>query len=290
MDAPIETEFVAANGLTFEVLTCGTGDRLALCLHGFPELALSWREQMPVLAALGYRVWAPNQRGYGRTSRPKHMQDYAIERLMEDVAALVDASGAAEVTLLAHDWGALVAWNFAARRTRPLTNMVILNVPHPVCFARSVRRPGQMLRSWYVLFFQLPWLPEWLLRRKSGAAVRRAILSSSTSPRTFPRDLLDGFAQHAAEPGAARAMLNWYRAYLRGGGLKRQLQAGFPPIDIPVLLLWGEKDTALARYTTDGTEQFATRLTKHFLPDVSHWVQQDGTQQCNDGIRRFLQG
>ena len=146
----LRTEFVQANGLRFEVLTCGEGDRLALCLHGFPEVALSWREQMFALAGLGYRVWAPNQRGYGQSSRPRHMQAYAIEHLMADVAGLIDVSGARETVLLGHDWGGIVAWCFAARRLRPLARLAIINVPHPVCFARSLRRPGQMLRSWYV--------------------------------------------------------------------------------------------------------------------------------------------
>ncbi|MGI4756317.1 MAG: alpha/beta fold hydrolase [Janthinobacterium lividum] len=285
---PLQTEFVEANGLRMEVLTCGQGDRLALCLHGFPELATSWREQMPVLAELGYRVWAPNQRGYGQTTRPSAVADYSIETLMQDVAALIDASGATDVTLIAHDWGALVAWNFAARRLRPLQRMVIANVPHPACFARALRRPGQMLRSWYVGFFQLPGVPEWALSRNGGAAVRKMMLRTSTSPDAFPHDLLDACAAHAAQPGAARAMVNWYRAFLRGGGLRRQLRQGFPPIDIPVLQIWGMRDTYLAYYTTDGTERYAPLLQRRELPGVSHWVQQDATRECNRLLREFL--
>ena len=288
-DAEIQTEFVQANGLHFEVLTCGTGPRLALCLHGFPEVADSWRAQMPVLAALGYRVWAPNQRGYGQTSRPPQVADYAIEHLMADVAGLIDASGATEVVLVAHDWGALVAWTFAARQLRPLRALAILNVPHPVCFARTLRRnPGQMLRSWYMLFFQIPWLPEWLLSRRGGAPVRQMMLRSSTSPTTFPRDLLDRCAANAANPGAARAMVHWYRAFLRGGGFHRQLRLGFTPIHIPVLLLWGMADTALSYATTEGTEEFAPNLTRVDLPGVSHWVQQDATEACNHALAHFL--
>ncbi|GAA3760087.1 alpha/beta fold hydrolase [Terriglobus aquaticus] len=285
---PVHTEFIEANGLRFEVLTCGTGPRLALCLHGFPEVADSWRQQMPALAPLGYRVWAPNQRGYGKTSRPPHVSDYAIEHLMADVAALIDASGAPEVVLIAHDWGALVAWTFATRRIRPLRALAILNVPHPVCFARELRRnPGQMLRSWYMLFFQIPWLPEWLLSRRGGAPVRQMMLRSSTSPATFPRDLLDLCAANAAQPGAARAMIHWYRAFLRGG-FRRQLRLGFPPITVPVLLIWGMADVALSYATTHGTEEFAPNLTRVDLAGVSHWVQQDATAACNSALAQFL--
>ena len=285
----LETVFVEANGLRFEVLTCGEGETLALCLHGFPEVALSWEAQMLTLAETGFRVWAPNQRGYGQTSRPGKVQDYAIEHLMEDVARLIDASGAKRVVLLGHDWGAIVAWCFATRKVRPLQRMVIINVPHPVCFARALRRRwGQRLRSWYAGFFQIPRLPECLLSRRGARPVVQMLLRTSTAPKTFPRDLLETTRLNAAQPGALKAMIDWYRAFLRGGGLRRQLKQGFPAIEIPVLMLWGEKDTALAKYTTDGTAEFAPKLDLRFLPGVSHWVQQDATEVCNAALREFL--
>ena len=288
MACVIATEFIEANGLTFEVLTCGEGDTLALCLHGFPEVAGSWSEQMPVLAAMGFRVWAPNQRGYGRSSRPSRVEDYAIERLMDDVAGLIDASGARRVVLLGHDWGAIVAWCFATRRLRGLEKLVIINVPHPVCFARALRRPGQMLRSWYAGFFQIPRLPEWLLSRNHARGVAEMMLRTSTDRVHFPQDLLQATRANAAQPGALRAMINWYRAFLRGGGLRRQLRLGFPPIDVPTLMLWGEKDTALAKHTTYGTGEFVRNLDLRYLPGVSHWVQQDATEVCNAALQEFL--
>lgn len=288
MATAIATEFVQANGLNFEVLTCGEGDTLALCLHGFPEVALSWREQMPVLAEMGYRVWAPNGRGYGRSSRPPHVRDYAIEHLMDDVAGLIDASGAKQVVLLGHDWGAIVAWCFAARRLRAIEKLVILNVPHPVCFARALRRPGQMLRSWYAGFFQIPRVPEWLLSRRDAGPVSELILRTSTDRANFPRDLLEATRANAAQPGALKAMIDWYRAFIRGGGLRRQLRLGFPVIEVPTLMLWGERDTALAKGTTYGTSEFVRNLDLRYLPGVSHWVQQDATGICNEALRGFL--
>ncbi len=288
MTVSIETEFHEANGLRFEVLTCGEGDDLALCLHGFPEVALSWREQMVVLAEMGYRVWAPNQRGYGGSSRPAEMRAYAIELLMEDVAGLIDASGARRVVLLGHDWGGIVAWCFATRRLRPLERLVILNVPHPVCFRRALRRPRQMLRSWYAGAFQIPWLPERVLGRGQARGVVRAMLGSSTAPQSFPYELLEATQRNAAQPGALKAMIDWYRAFLRGGGMRRQLRQGFPAIETPTLLLWGEEDGFLAKYTTEGTEEFVRELTVRYLPGVSHWVQQDATEECNAELRRFL--
>jgi pimeloyl-ACP methyl ester carboxylesterase len=285
----LRTERVAANGLHFEVLTCGTGEDLALCLHGFPEISASWRETMPALAAMGYRVWAPNQRGYGRSSRPAAMQDYALEHLMDDVAGLIDASGARRVVLLGHDWGAIVAWCFAVRRVRPLQALVILNVPHPARFAQSLRRPGQMLRSWYAMAFQLPRLPEWLLGRDGAKAIPRSMLKTSTAAATFPRDLLEATRANAAQPGALKSMIDWYRALIRGGGLRRQMQQGWPVIEVPTLMLWGEEDLFLAKYTTHGTHRYVRRLRLRYLAGVSHWVQQDAPLQCNSEIRTFLQ-
>ena len=288
MSLSLETRFIEANGLTFETLTCGLGDTLALCLHGFPEVALSWHEQMLTLAELGYRVWAPNQRGYGRSSRPASVDEYALEHLMADVAGLIDASGARRVVLVAHDWGALVAWTFAARRIRPIERLVIINVPHPATFARSLRHPGQLLRSWYVGFFQIPRLPEQLLGRNHAAPVRQLMLASSTDPKGFPEDLLDAVQNNAAQPGALTAMLHWYRALVRGGGLRRQLRIGFPVIETPTLLLWGDADTALSLRTTHGTGRYVRHLTFVRLRGVSHWVQQNATAACNRHLREFL--
>ena len=141
----IRDEFHYANGLRFRVLVAGEGDRLALCLHGFPECGYSWRHQMPLLARLGYKVWAPDLRGYGGTDRPDRMQDYAIETLMDDVAGLIDASGAKSTLLIAHDWGGLIATFFATRKLRPLERFVLMNIPHPAPVA-PVQLPGSRRR------------------------------------------------------------------------------------------------------------------------------------------------
>ena len=154
-DPRIKTEFVHANGLTFEVDKCGSGDKLAICLHGFPEHSFSWRYQLPMLADLGYEAWAPNLRGYGKSDKPEGISAYAIEYLLEDVAQLIDASGKQEVTLLAHDWGAVIAWYFAMRQVRPLQHLVICNVPHPQGMNRGFSWE-QLKRSWYIFFFQIP--------------------------------------------------------------------------------------------------------------------------------------
>ncbi|MBX3027376.1 alpha/beta hydrolase [bacterium] len=286
----IDHRFVEANGIRFHVAECGGGDKLALFLHGFPELWYSWRFQMPLLARLGYRAWAPDLRGYGRSERPARMEDYAIETLVEDVAALIDAAPARETVLIAHDWGGLIAWAFAMRRPRPLSRLVVMNLPHPACFERELRTWRQLRRSWYALLFQLPYLPEALLRARNYRAIGEAFRASAVDKSRFPDEVLQRYRDSAAGPGALTAMLNYYRAYGRGGGGARQRARGYPQIDIPTLLIWGEEDVALAKETTHGTEAYVRDLTLRYLPRVSHWVQQEAPETVNAMLDAFLTG
>ncbi|WP_374472683.1 alpha/beta fold hydrolase [Phenylobacterium sp.] len=282
----VTTRTVEANGFRFAVDEAGQGDRLALCLHGFPESRYSWRHQLPRLAELGYRAWAPDLRGYGDTEpRPQDVASYRIDRLVEDVAALIDASGAREVTLLAHDWGALVAWTFATDRVRPLKQLVIMNVPHPAVFARVLRTSAaQRRRSWYVGFFQLPWLPEAMLTAGQARAIRRAFHGMAVDKSRFPDAVLDHYAANALKPGAMRAMVNWYRAAVR----YRIQERDWPVIDTPTLVVWGEEDSALGLETLDGTDAYVADLTIRRLPQVSHWVQQEAPEQVNAILGEWL--
>jgi pimeloyl-ACP methyl ester carboxylesterase len=273
--------FVEANGLRFELEETGEGDHLALCLHGFPEHLVSWRHQAPVLAGMGYRVWAVNQRGYGRSTRPVGAAAYALTHLVVDVAALIDASGAKHVTLIGHDWGAMVAWCFAAGRVRPLERLVIMNVPHPLCFRAALSHWRQRSKSWYIAFFQIPWLPERMLAAREGAAVRRLFAGLPVAA-----DIVDIYARQIAEPGAATAMLNWYRA-ARTAPDPPGLQM---PIQVPTLVIWGEEDVALDVICLDGTDRYVPDLRIERLPGISHWVQQHAPEQVNALLRAFLPG
>ncbi len=285
----IAHDFVRANGLRFHVATCGEGDRLALFLHGFPECWYSWRYQLPLMARLGYRAWAPDLRGYGESDRPPQVADYAIERLMDDVAGLIDAAGARSTVLLGHDWGAAIAWFFAMRRVRPLERLVIMNVPHPAVMGRALRTWRQLARSWYMFFFQLPWFPEALLRAGNYRAIRQAFRGMAIDKSRFPDEVLQVFVDNAARPGALTAMINYYREMIRAGG-RRQRPLGFPVIDVPTLMIWGEHDTALGIETTYGTERYVRDLTLRYLPNVSHWVQQEAPETVNEMLEAWLTG
>jgi len=296
---------VAANGINFEVATMdshpntpnpcalgtpGSGDRLALCLHGFPEHAYSWRHQMPLLARLGYRVWAPNLRGYGATDSPREVAAYRTSTLVEDVAALIKAANPKETLLIAHDWGAALAWILAMEQPQLIDRLVILNLPHLACLGRELRRPKQLARFWYVFLFQLPWLPEFLLRRGQGRATFDLIRRTSCSPAVFSDETMELYSANAARAGGLTGMLNWYRAAFRGKYLRRYLRSNVPTIHMPTLLLWGDQDVALTLETTRGTEQYVSDLTFRVLPGVSHWIQQEAPEAVNAMLEAWLTG
>lgn len=281
----ITSRTVQANGLSFAVDEGGEGDAVALLLHGFPEARFSWRHQLPALAALGWRVVAPDLRGYGGSSRPRDRDAYAIDHLVEDAAALFDALGAKRRLLIGHDWGAAIAWAFAIRRARALDGLIVMNVPHPTIFRRVLRASWrQKLRSWYILFFQLPWLPEKALTAGGARAVERAFTGMARNPDAFPPDVLARYRAQALKPGAAKAMIDYYRA--NAGALS---EAGpMEPVRVPTLMIWGEHDTALGLELTEGYEGLVDDFTLVRLPQASHWVQQDAPDAVNAAMARWL--
>jgi len=287
-ESGIAIRWVETAGLTFEVAEAGqdnSPDNLALCLHGFPELHFSWRHQMPLLAEKGYRVWAPNIRGYGATDRPDDVRDYAMDRLTQDVADLIDASGAKSVTLFAHDWGAIIAWAFAISKLRPLTRLIIMNVPHPGVAMREIKHWRQIKKSWYIYFFQLPWLPERFLARRGGNAVGDLIARTACNAQLFGPEVRKIYSDASRRPGARTAMVNYYRALLRHRDTVNMRDL---TVDVPTLMVWGEEDVALNIHCTEGTEEWVSDFTLKRLPGVSHWVQQDAPDQVNDILKEWL--
>jgi pimeloyl-ACP methyl ester carboxylesterase len=286
-DARIRTEFVDANNLTFEVDKCGTGNKLAICLHGFPEHSFSWRYQLPMLAELGYEAWAPNLRGYGKSSRPPFVEDYTMDHLLADVAGLIDASGKSEVVLIAHDWGAVIAWQFAIQKIRPLHKLIICNVPHPIPMMKSMKNGlGQLKKSWYVFFFQIPRLPEWLLGRNNAKGISQAFRNSGVNKDMFPDEVVEVYRKNANQPGALTAMINYYRGLFKDR--KKSSVEDIAIIETPTLMVWGEDDVALSKETTYGTQDYVKDFRIRYLPRVSHWVQQEAPEAVNAMMSAFL--
>lgn len=284
----ISSRTIDANGLRFAIDECGAADfggpDVALCLHGFPESRRSWRHQLPVLAAQGWHAVAPDLRGYGDSSRPANKADYHMDRLIEDVAAIFDALGARRRLLIAHDWGALIAWVFALRQVRPLDGLVIMNVPHPTVFRDVLKTSwAQKRKSWYVTAFQLPKLPEALLARDGAAAIGRVFLESAVNRGNFPPEIIAHYRANALKPGALTAMINYYRA-----NFPRVLHEPAAPIEVPTLMIWGEQDLALDIALTEGYGPLVRDFTLVRLPDASHWVQQDAPDAVNAAMAAWL--
>jgi epoxide hydrolase 4 len=278
---------VAANGLTFEIYEAGEGDRLALLLHGFPEHAVVWRDLVAPLVAKGYRVWAVNQRGYGASSRPAEKNAYSLKALTEDVAALIAASGAKSVALVGHDWGGFVAWVVAIRRLAPLDRLVIINIPHPLCFRRALRGFKQKLKSSYSAFFQIPVVPDFLLSVGRGFFTGLLIRVAAGRAGAVSPEAMDIYRDNAASPGGATAMLDWYRAAARD--LLEATDLGVV-IDTPTLIVWGMDDVALGEDTLDGTERYVSDLRIEKLAGVSHFSPEDAPAKVVPLIVDFLSG
>ncbi|MEJ2010961.1 MAG: alpha/beta hydrolase [Anaerolineales bacterium] len=260
-----------------------TTGRPVLLLHGFPEFWYGWRGQIGQLAAAGYRVVVPDQRGYNLSEKPDRIQEYRVDHLAADAAAIAEDAGGA-VDLIGHDWGAAVAWHAAMRYPARVRRLAILNVPHPAEMASALRRSwGQRFRSWYILFFQIPWLPERLLGWKNAAGLA-CMLRSSGRPTGFSGADLQRYREAWLQPGAIRGMLSWYRAALRNSSetfLARQVQ-------VPTLILWGERDVALETSMAQASLKWCKDGRLVTFPRASHWVQHDEAQAVNRQLLEFM--
>jgi len=274
---------IRANGIALCAVAAGPpAGPLVLLLHGFPEGSYGWRAQLGALAAAGYRVVAPDGRGYGRSAKPDGVRAYGLDRLTGDVVGIIAALGRDRAALVGHDWGALVAWAVAARQPSWVTRLAILNVPHPATIGPFLRaHRSQRRRSAYIAFFQLPWLPEALLRANDWALLARA-LTGTSRPGTFSDADLARYRTAWAGPGALTGMLNWYRALVRVGGT-----SSTPRVTVPTLILWGVRDrfldARLAAASLDWCDD--GRLVEI---DASHWVQHEEAGRVNGELVGWL--
>ena len=281
----MEHQYIETNGIRLHVLQDGPKDGpLVILLHGFPEFSYGWRQQIPFLASAGYQVWAPDQRGYNLSDKPDGIAAYSINELAADVVGLIDASGRKQVFLIGHDWGAAVAWAVANKYPERLLKMVILNVPHPAVMVKFLRSSfAQLRKSWYMFFFQLPWLPEYLSRLRNWNAVIQVLIKSSR-PGTFTQTDIDTYRQAWAQPKAFRSMINWYRSMVQ----KRSETPANPRITVPTLLIWGAQDQALGREMAQPSIDLCDEGRLVFIEDATHWVQHEEAGRVNQLIKAFL--
>eukprot|EP00741_Cyanophora_paradoxa_P006834 tig00001052_g6609.t1 len=266
----------------------GARNGLMLFLHGFPEFHFSWREQMQEFSEDYYCV-AVDMRGYYTSSKPEGVEAYDMELLVRDVRRAVEALGFQSCTLVAHDWGGVIAWIAAYRHPEVVRRLVNMNIPHPALFdpASPNFTWRQYLKSYYILMFQIPSFPEWLLARDNYVAVEGIFREPAIDKTKFSDEVLEAYRHAWSQPGALTAMINYYRAAwkkLRGPPSDEFKQV----LTVPTLFIWGEEDQALSKELTYGTERFVRDLTLHYVPRCSHWVQQEQPETVNRLMRQWL--
>ena len=279
------TTQVETNGIKLHVVMAGPEDgQPVFLLHGFPEFWYGWSKQIEPLAKAGYRVIVPDQRGYNLSAKPKGVKAYTVDKLADDILGLMDALGYEKVNLVGHDWGGLVAWALAIWQPERLRKLGILNAPHPAVMFNFLRRgdPEQLRRSWYVFTFQIPWLPEYLLRRNDW---RRTVLALRGSGKihTFTNDDIAEYKKSWSQPGAMTAMLNWYRAAWYLPKLLKDMR-----VKVPTLLIWGMEDKALSHRMARLSVDYCDDGKLVLFEDATHWVQHDEAEAVNQLLMDFL--
>lgn len=275
--------FIHTNGVNLHYVTEGNGE-LMLMLHGFPEFWYSWRHLIPEFSG-DYKVVAPDLRGYNDSDKPQTTVAYRMNELIEDVKGIIEGLGYDRCVLVGHDWGGAVAWSFAYAYPEMVEKLVVLNIPHPAKFGEALRRnPQQILRSWYVFAFQLPFLPEWILKLNDYSAIAEAFEKMAVNRSAFSEKDLEAYKNAAAKPGALTAMINYYRNVFSSNFMQQK----WGVLPVPTLMIWGEEDTALGKELTYGTDAYVKDFQVKYIPNCSHWVQQEQPQLVSQYMRNFL--
>jgi pimeloyl-ACP methyl ester carboxylesterase len=279
---------VHANGLRFRTMVDGPAEgEMVLLLHGFPEGAESWSKQVDALAKAGFLAVAPDLRGYGLTDAPDGTEPYAIGHLVDDVADIIKAFGRSEAHVAGHDWGAIVAWFFAARHPEMTATLTALSVAHPAALAEASRvDEDQRERSRYVALFLVEGKAEHVLADEDHRRLR-AMLSLGPNPNAIPRPVADHFVRSLSRPGRLTAALNYYRANLGAGGGAWAALTQDLRITTPTTLLWGDQDPALGRRAVEATSGHVEGPFRlEVLEGAGHWLQFERPDEVSRSLTR----
>lgn len=276
-------DYITTNGVRLHYVTQGTGP-LMLMLHGFPEFWYSWRHQIPEFAK-DYKVVALDLRGYNDSDKPESTSAYVMAEFVKDVKGVIEGLGYDRCILVGHDWGGAIAWNFAYDYPEMVDRLIVLNLPHPAKFAEGLRTPQQLLRSWYVFFFQIPVLPELLIQLNDYQVMEQAFRGMAIDKESITNADIDAYKNAFAKRGALTSTINYYRNLFQQGFFERS----WGVLQVPTLMIWGENDAALGKELTYGTEKYVQDFRIRYIPNCSHWVQQEQPDLVNQYIREFLE-
>jgi pimeloyl-ACP methyl ester carboxylesterase len=279
----LRERFAEVGDVTLHYVEAGNGP-LVILLHGFPEFSFGWREQIAPLAEAGFRVVAPDLRGYNLSSRPKGMSKYSAARVAEDITGLIHALGADSAMLVGHDWGGTIAWTMAMNHPEVVDRIVILDAAHPRKLQKGLFAPRQLLRSWYFFFFTLPWLPERVVRAKRFKFFRRFLRDAR--PAYTPEEM-DRYVEAWSQPGALTGMIDYYRYSV----LTPPWRAwkAIRTVTAPTLVIWGGRDRFLGQKLAEPEHQDVPNLDRVVrLPNASHWVHHDEADRVNELLVDFF--
>jgi pimeloyl-ACP methyl ester carboxylesterase len=273
------------NGIKLHTVQTGSkSGPPVILLHGFPEFWYGWRKQIPALADAGCRVIVPDQRGYNLSDKPEGIENYDVFTLVNDVVGLIKALDYEKVNLVGHDWGAVIAWALAITHPEKLHKLTIMNVPHPAVMSRFLRRdPDQMRRSWYVGFFQIPWLPERILSANNFRRMVRAV-QGTAKKNSFTNEDMERYKEAWSQPDAMTAMLNPYRAIVQ----HPQKMPENSRVKVRTLMMWGMKDFALSHRMARPSMDYCDEGNLILFPEATHWVHLDAAGEVNHYLLDFL--
>ncbi|HEX7976697.1 MAG TPA: alpha/beta hydrolase [Anaerolineales bacterium] len=280
----LEHSFVETNGLRLHTVQAGPADGpVALLLHGFPEFWWGWKKQIGPLAEAGYRVVAPDQRGYNTSDKPAGLSAYRLDVLANDAAGLIEALGRQKAYVVGHDWGGVVAWAAAVLHPERVDKLVVLNAPYLGVVSRTLpAHPEQLWRSRYMYFFQIPVLAEAMLRNNNWEPLVESMRRSSRAG-AFSAEDFDQYRSAWWKKGAMTAMLNWYRALFR----RPYSLPPAPRLQMPIMMLWGARDIALGRVLAEASIRLCENGQLIFFEDASHWVQHEEAVRVNELMLDF---
>lgn len=299
-EAAISHGYAFVNGIRLHYAESGSGD-LVILLHGFPEFWYSWRHQLTALGA-HFHVVAPDLRGYNLSDKPTQVSDYSLEVIVEDVIGLLDHFGARKAAIVGHDWGAGLAWAVSQKYPERVSKLAVMQVP-PAAAWRANMSVRQLLRSWYMFFFQLPRLPEWILSRDDFAGLDRVFKERVTRRGSFTDEDIARYKEALRQPGTVTAAVNYYRANVfrlmrrshepvdpgstAAGGKQHSTKDG--RIQVPTLFIFGEQDFAILPQTVEGVAKYIDAPYRELrIPDSNHWVQNEAVEEVNAALLEFL--
>lgn len=292
---PITHDTADVNGVKLHYAKSGTG-QLMLFLHGFPEFWYAWKDQLDEFGRDHLAV-APDMRGYNLSSKPPEVEQYRIPLLVEDVRALASHLGhdaTRKFVLVGHDWGGVIAWVYAIAHPETIEKLVIVNAPHPAIFQRELREnPAQQKASTYMLMFRGP-DAEKTLSANDHQMLVNIVLGQGLKQGFFTEADKKAYLEAWSQPGALTGGLNYYRAAQVGPPSAAQpaTDAAFAlpatKVNVPTLVIWGEKDTALLTGNLDGLDTHVSQLTVKRIPDGTHWVIHEKPAEVNRYIREFI--